>query len=163
MDASGGSVAAAAVAGVVVLLRLAVIVDRAQRQAQRGRRLPPRPPVPVIVRQGTATRHAAAVPAGPQTAPFEPRDARGVEVPQRLFVAAARMVAASQFASGSALQRELHTDDAATARLMLALEGAGVIGPAKGSVHRVLVGVGDLPDLFAHFGIVEDEIPPGFE
>jgi DNA segregation ATPase FtsK/SpoIIIE-like protein len=146
----------------VVLARFVTIVDRTQRRAQRVRRAPQRPPAPVIVRPRLESMRPAPVPAVARPGPFQPEDARRIEVSQRLFVAAARTVASSQYASTSMLQRKLRLDEAATARLMLALEGAGVVGPAKGSVHRVLVGVGELPDLFAHFGIVEDEVPSGF-
>ncbi len=92
-----------------------------------------------------------------------PQDARGIEVSQRLFVAAARMAVSSQYVSGSMLQRRLRTDAEATQRLLLALEGTGVIGPLRDGEHVVLVPPGQLAEVFARFGILEDTVPPGFE
>jgi hypothetical protein len=158
---------AAVLALVAVLARLVWSLDRAERrQVARARRLGQRPPAPVVPRRApispapsTGQRSVFQLPPARQG----PQDARGIEVSQRLFVAAARAVVSSQYVSGTMLQRRLRTDAEATERLLLALEGTGVIGPLRDGEHVVLVAPGRLPDVFARFGIVEDTVPPGFE
>ncbi|MGH3437141.1 MAG: DNA translocase FtsK [Sciscionella sp.] len=89
---------------------------------------------------------------------------RLVEVPQRQFVRAARMVTSSQYASASMLQRRLRVDTGQAARLMLALEGAGVIaGAVGGRARRVLVTLAEVEAVFERFGIIEDALPADTE
>lgn len=160
MNGSGGAALSAVVALVAVIARLVWSLDRAERrQVARARRLGRPTPQPVMPRW-TAPRPRTPAPNRPVA---EQEDARGVEVPQRLFVAAARAVAATLYASDTLLQRTLRVDHETAARLTLALEGAGIIGPATDGRHEVLVTVTGLPAVFARFGILEDAVPPGFE
>lgn len=163
MGGSGGAALSAVVALVAVIARLVWALDRAERRrAVRARRLGQPPPTPVMPYRVTAPTRPAAAPSATRTAAV-PQDEPKIEVPQRLFVAAARTVTSSLYASDTMLQRKLRIDTETTSRLMLALEGAGIIGPAKLGRHEVLVTVSGLPEVFARHGIVEDAVPPGFE
>lgn len=167
MDGSGGAALSVLCAVVALGLRTMIRLDRqdrrrvasANRAASRTATSAPRPrrseptvrPLPQI-------RVALAQP--------EPQDERPelIEVPQRQFVRAARLVAGSQYASALMLQRRLLIDAPTAERLMLAIEGAGIIGPPQqAGARRVLVMLDGLGAVFARFGIVEDEIPAGFE
>lgn len=170
MDGGSGASALAAL-GVVVatVARIIYRVDRyerARQRQQRYRRGAPaasRPPRVVPVTRPAASQQVLL---GPEPRP-EPEDVppTSVEVPQRLFVHAARIVTQAGYATPSLLRRRLRVDGEALERLMLALQGAGVIGARYGAngQARVLVQPAELGALFARFGIVEDEVPPGFE
>lgn len=95
-----------------------------------------------------------------------PKDARDnpptIEVPRRHFAAAARLVTETQFGSTAMLQRRLRLDADLAARLMTALEGAGIVGPATGSTARdVLITPDQLTAVFARLGIGEHTLPDG--
>lgn len=185
MDGGSGAAAVAAVCAVVgFVVRLAYYVDRATRRPA-PRRAPPKPPerwheaprgfegpqrgptrrTPINARATLrAFRGQSGAPAGPlPPRAAEPEDERPsrIAVPQRAFVRAARLVAATQMASPSMLQRQLGLDRATVETVMLGLEGAGVIGPQHGpGLAPVLLRPGDLDALFTRFGIVEDALPP---
>lgn len=93
-----------------------------------------------------------------------PEDARPatVEVPQRLFVRAARIVAEAGYGMPAHLRWRLGVGDEMAAQLMLALEAAGVVGSPYGSggQARALVRLDDLSALFVRLGIVTDALPP---
>jgi hypothetical protein len=87
-----------------------------------------------------------------------------VEVPQRLFVRAARLAADSRFVSATVLQRRLQIPLETAEQVMLGLEGAGVVGPpALTGMAPVQVKPADLPRVFERFGIIEDAVPPDAE
>lgn len=89
-----------------------------------------------------------------------PNNAPTIEVSRRDFLAAARLVTATQFGSTSMLQRRLRIDADLAAQLMTALEGSGIVGPATGSAARdVLVTSDELAGVLARFGIAEDAPP----
>jgi hypothetical protein len=168
---SGGAALSAVIALVAVIARLVWSLDRAERlRAARARQAGRQPPAPVVPRRTAAPVQRR--PLAPQQTRFGalprpprpvPEDARGVEVSQRLFVAAARMAVLSRAVSAAMLQRRLGTDAEATERLLLALEGTGIVGPLRDGEHVVLVAPGRLDEVFARHGVVEDAVPPGFE
>jgi DNA segregation ATPase FtsK/SpoIIIE-like protein len=162
VDASGASALSALAAVALLGLRIVIGLDRRERRrATRLGRIPravSRPARAKPVVRPAAQLRIAPVPAEPQDeAPAT------IEVPQRLFVRAARVVAAAQYASTTMVQRRLRTSGVMAARLMLALEAAGVLGPRAGGGVRVLVKPADLDAVFARFGIVTDALPPGAE
>lgn len=148
MDGSSGGALVVGAVAVGALLRFVIRIDRYDRSRARrpqAARLVPRSPL-------------LAEPA-PRRVPPEPQDERPplVEVPDRLLVRAARLVAGQEYADAEMLERGMPVIPAMAARLMLALEGVGVVGPqdVAGSA-RVLVSPADLPGLFERWGIVED-------
>jgi hypothetical protein len=111
-----------------------------------------------------------AAPLGvPGRTPAEPEDevVRTVEVPRRLFVAAANLVVSTEYGSAAMVGRELGVAGEMLGLLMEGLEAAGVVGPGGGSgLREVLVDRAGLGAVFARLGIPaepEDEVPPGFE
>lgn len=151
MDGGGVGALVTGVVAVGVLARLVLRVDRYDRaRARRARpaRLVARSPLLAQPRERRPT------PA--------PQDARPplVEVPDRLLVRAARLVAGGQYADAGLLERGMPVIPAMGVRLMAALEGRGIVGPQDGAGRaRVLVSPGDLPELFEHWGIAADEPP----
>lgn len=145
---SGGALVVGAVA-VGALLRFVVRVDRYDRSRARRpqpARLVPRSPL-------------LAEPRPRQPEP-EPQDERPplVEVPDRLFVRAARIAVELSEVDAGTLERRMPVIPAMAERLMSALAGRGVVSERdEAGRARVLVRPGDLPELLTRWGIVEDE------
>lgn len=151
MDGSTAPALVTLVIGAGVLVRLAIRADRVDRYRAR------RPqPVRMVPRSPLLAEPA------PRRAPSSPQDARSplVEVPDRLFVRAARIAASLSEVDAGTLERRMPVIPAMAQRLMGALEGRGIVGEgdAKGRA-RVLVTPQDLPGIFEHWGIVEDQAP----
>lgn len=132
-------------------MRLVIRADRVDRY--RARRPQPARMVP---------RSPLLAEPRPRRPEPEPQDATPplVEVPDRMLVRAARLVVVEGDAEALLLERGMPVIPAMAARLMLALEGVGIVGPQDADGRaRVLVTSADLPGVFERWGIVEDEAP----
>lgn len=152
MDGGAGGALVVGLAAAGAFVRFVIRVDRYERRHVRHSpqlvRMVPRSPL-----------LAEPAPRRPDPEPQDERPAR-VEVPDRLLVRAARLVAGEQYADAGLLERGMPVIPAMAARLMAALEGVGIVGPrADDGRARVLVTPRDLPGVFERWGIVEDQAP----
>lgn len=146
--AAGGGAAVVLIAVVGFFGRMVIYADRHDRAKAR------RPQRPRMIERSPLLGEPRWLKPAP-----EPEDKRPplVEVPDRLLVRAARVVARQEHADAQLLEREMPVIPAMAEKLIHALEGRGIVGSRDlAGRAQVLVKPGDLPTVFDRWGITED-------